>query len=102
MTELGNISGQQACNAYICKKKTDVMYYISCMYRFSCAAVCQESMSFQFLGSPRIWDGQTIRRNIKGNSVLYIVMDGNRVQAILSCISVNSSFHCIVINMMYF
>ena len=49
------------------------------MGRFSCAAVSQDSVTFQFHGDPRIWDGRTIKRTIRGNSVLYIVMDEDQV-----------------------
>ena len=45
------------------------------MERFFCAAVSQSSNVFQFHGVPRIWDGRTIKRNLGGNSVLYIIMD---------------------------
>lgn len=47
--------------------------------RFSCAAVTQDSITFQFHGTPRVWDGKTIRRLITGNSVLYVVMEGDQV-----------------------
>lgn len=44
--------------------------------RFFCAAVSQASNAFQFHGVPRIWDGRTIRRNLRGNSALNIIIDG--------------------------
>ena len=44
------------------------------MGRFSCAGINNQSNAFNFHGDRRIWDGSTIRRNIRGNSVLYIVM----------------------------
>lgn len=46
--------------------------------RFSCAAVSKDSNAFQFHGTPRVWDGKTIKRLITGNSVLYIVMEGDQ------------------------
>ena len=48
-------------------------------WRFSCAAVSKDSNAFQFHGTPRVWDGKTIKRLITGNSVLYIVMEGDQV-----------------------
>ena len=47
--------------------------------RFSCATLINLSNAIQFHGTPRIWDGKTIREKIKGNSVLYIVMEDNQV-----------------------
>ena len=44
------------------------------MGRFSCAGINNQSNAFNFHGDRRIWDGSTIKSNIKGNSVLYIVM----------------------------
>nr|XP_058956469.1 uncharacterized protein LOC131783719 isoform X2 [Pocillopora verrucosa] len=41
---------------------------------FSCAGINNQSNAFNFHGDRRIWDGSTIRRNLRGNSVLYIVM----------------------------
>ncbi|XP_078354075.1 uncharacterized protein LOC144638723 [Oculina patagonica] len=46
--------------------------------RVSCAAVSQDSITFQFYGTPRIWNGKTIKERIKGNSVLYIVMEDDQ------------------------
>lgn len=47
--------------------------------RISCAAVSQDSITFQFHGTPCVWDGETIKKKIKGNSVLYIVMEYDQV-----------------------
>ncbi|XP_078354152.1 uncharacterized protein LOC144638767 [Oculina patagonica] len=46
--------------------------------RFSCAAISQDRVTFQFYGTPRIWDGKTIKERLKGNSVLYIVMEDDQ------------------------
>ncbi|KAL9951512.1 hypothetical protein ACROYT_G044183 [Oculina patagonica] len=46
--------------------------------RIFCAAVSQDSITFQFYGTPCIWDGKTIRERLKGNSVLYIVMEDDQ------------------------
>ena len=58
-------------------------YYTLCLlfYSFSCAGVvqvngCRDVKKFEFYGDPRLWDGKTIKRNIKGNSSLYILEDG--------------------------
>ncbi|XP_022808809.1 uncharacterized protein LOC111345795 [Stylophora pistillata] len=42
---------------------------------FSCAGINSQRNTFNLDGNSRIWDGLTIRRNLKGNSALYIVMD---------------------------
>ena len=42
--------------------------------RFYCASISNTDSTFQFHGDPRVWDGKTIRRILKGNSALYIVM----------------------------
>ena len=62
------------------------------MYRFSCASVCKDSIAFKFHGNPRIWDGKTIRKSVKGNSVLYILLDDDQV-----CVTLrNVLYHLIV------
>lgn len=45
------------------------------MGRFSCAAITNSSITFDFYGDRRIWDGSTIRRKLNGNSALYIIMN---------------------------
>ena len=41
--------------------------------RFYCAAAVDNRTRLDFHGKPCIWDGPTIKRNIKGNSVLYVL-----------------------------
>ena len=43
--------------------------------RFYCASISNMDSTLQFHGDPRVWDGKTIRRILKGNSALYIVME---------------------------
>ena len=43
--------------------------------RFSCAAITNSSITFDFHGDRRIWDGSTIRKKLHGNSALYIIMN---------------------------
>lgn len=45
------------------------------MGRFSCAAITNSSITFDFHGDRRIWDGSTIRKKLHGNSALYIIMN---------------------------
>lgn len=48
-----------------------------CFCSFFCAAVKldKERKRFEFHGPPRLWNGKTIKRRIKGNSALYILAD---------------------------
>ncbi|PFX29315.1 Tetratricopeptide repeat protein 28 [Stylophora pistillata] len=41
--------------------------------RFCCASAVDNRTRLEFNGEKRIWDGQDIRKNIKGNSALYIL-----------------------------
>ena len=41
-------------------------------FRFYCAAAVDNRTRLGFCGERRIWDGQFIKRKIKGNSALYI------------------------------
>ncbi|XP_078354207.1 uncharacterized protein LOC144638813 isoform X1 [Oculina patagonica] len=43
--------------------------------RFSCAAAVDNRSRLDFHGEPRIWDGPTVKRKIKGNSALYILTE---------------------------
>lgn len=45
---------------------------------FVCAAVVKldkEHKKLEFYGPPRLWNGETIRKKITGNSALYILED---------------------------
>ena len=44
-------------------------------YRFCCAAASDNRTRLEFHGERRIWDGRSIRRKIKGNSALYILIE---------------------------
>ncbi|XP_022809211.1 uncharacterized protein LOC111346171, partial [Stylophora pistillata] len=56
--------------------------------RFSCASISNQDSTLQFHGSPRVWDGRTIRRILKGNSALYVVMEEIRAESGLSLLSI--------------
>lgn len=43
--------------------------------RFCCAAASDNRTRLEFHGNPRVWDGRSIRRKIKGNSALYILIE---------------------------
>ena len=50
--------------------------YVFLFCRFCCAAkrnVNNDTARFDFDGSPRRWDGRTIKKKIQGNSALYIL-----------------------------
>lgn len=44
-------------------------------YRFYCAAAVDNRSRLDFHGERRIWDGHSIKRKIKGNSALYILIE---------------------------
>ncbi|XP_022800861.1 uncharacterized protein LOC111338619 isoform X1 [Stylophora pistillata] len=48
--------------------------------RFSCASISNQDSTLQFHGSPRVWDGKTLRRILKGNSALYIVSEESQTE----------------------
>jgi len=56
------------CRLYLRKQ---LIYY----YRFCCAAASDNRTRLEFHGERRIWDGRSIRRKIKGNSALYILIE---------------------------
>ena len=49
------------------------------MARFSCASFSQKSSTFMFHGDPRVWDGATIKKTVKGDSVLYVILEDDQV-----------------------
>jgi len=56
------------CRFYLRKQ---FIYY----YRFCCAAASDNRTRLEFHGERGIWDGRSIRRKIKGNSALYILIE---------------------------
>ncbi|KAJ7383829.1 hypothetical protein OS493_025701 [Desmophyllum pertusum] len=48
--------------------------------RFYCAAAVDNRSRLEFHGEPRIWDGHSIKRKIKGNSALYIFAEEEQQQ----------------------
>ncbi|XP_078352772.1 uncharacterized protein LOC144637582 [Oculina patagonica] len=38
-----------------------------------------DTSRFDFHGTPHLWDGKTIRKNIKGNSTLYVLEDDDQM-----------------------
>lgn len=49
------------------------------MDRFSCASFSQRSSTFTFHGAPRVWNGAMIRKTVRGDSVLYIILEDVQV-----------------------
>ena len=49
------------------------------MARFYCASFGQGSTAFIFHGNPRVWDGKMLRKTVRGNSVLYILLEDDQV-----------------------
>ena len=49
------------------------------MARFSCASFSQKSSTFIFHGAPCVWNGAMIRKTVKGESVLYIILEDVQV-----------------------
>ncbi|XP_027060618.1 uncharacterized protein LOC113687112, partial [Pocillopora damicornis] len=56
------------------RKKIQETFAFDLSVRFYCASISNTDSTLQFHGDPRVWDGKTIRRILKGNSALYIVM----------------------------
>ncbi|XP_022785220.1 uncharacterized protein LOC111325645 isoform X2 [Stylophora pistillata] len=46
--------------------------------RFYCASYGHDSLAFKFHGEPRVWDGKTIRRHVRGNSALYVLLEDDQ------------------------
>ncbi|PFX17949.1 hypothetical protein AWC38_SpisGene17691 [Stylophora pistillata] len=62
-----------------------LFYPILSNKRFSCASrEGQTSDQFNFHGIHRVWDGRTIKRNIKGQSALYVIMEDELVLNLVS------------------
>ena len=49
------------------------------MARFYCVSFGQGSTAFIFHGNPRVWDGKMLRKTVRGNSVLYILLEDDQV-----------------------
>ena len=61
-------------NIWIQLELGSALVFLFC--RFFCAAkrkVDNDTAWFDFDGSPRRWDGRTIKKKIQGNSALYIL-----------------------------
>ena len=52
------------------------LFFCLLLFRFSCATRDgQSSSQFNFHGEHRVWDGRTIKRKVKGQSALYLVLE---------------------------
>ena len=49
-----------------------------CLCRFYCASAVDNRTRLDFHEERRLWDGRLIKKNIKGNSALYIFAEGVR------------------------
>ena len=69
------------------------------MARFYCASFGQGSTAFIFHGNPRVWDGKMLRKTVRGNSVLYILLEDDQVYSchITQCGRINDEKKCIYI-----
>ena len=52
------------------------LFFCLLLFRFSCATrEGQATNQYNFDGEHRIWDGRTIKRNVKGGSALYLILE---------------------------
>ena len=49
------------------------------MVRFYCTSFGQESTAFIFHGTSCVWNGKMISKIVRGNSVLYILLEDDQV-----------------------
>lgn len=71
------------CYQQSSREKSIIAFQFICIFqymaRFSCASFSQKSSTFMFHGDPRVWDGVTIKKTVKGDSVLYIILEDDEV-----------------------
>ena len=81
------------------------------IFRFCCASAVDNRTRLEFHGTQQIWDGDFIRRTIRGNSALYILTEvcygdeknshKNKVHCRRSIEIINARTKCFIIRSKY-